>query len=244
MPNIYIESDVPAVYYAGLDAIILSDVHIGFEEDMQRKKVYLPRVQKKRFLKIYRRALEVFKSKRLIVDGDMKHIFEKIGSQEREDLLEIFSALKEDGIDVKVVKGNHDNYITVVTDKFDNVELVDELIDGDILITHGHRPFKLSEGKVAVVGHEHPRISLRDRLGFNRKLQCFLDVPLRDGGRVLVLPAVGTYQAGNDVSLIHNNFLSPTLRNSAVLEDARPYVIIENQGIMEFPPMGALKDIL
>jgi putative phosphoesterase, SbcD/Mre11-related len=244
LPDLYIESDLPAVYHRGIGAFVVSDVHIGFEEEMQRKKVYLPNVQKKRFLRVYNKCREVFKADKIIIDGDMKHIFERLGSQEREDLREIFTILKEDGVEVKLIKGNHDNYIGAVAEKFDNIELLEELWVGNILFTHGHKPFQLDSNKVAVIGHEHPRISLRDRLGFNRKFQCFLDVPLKGGGRTLVLPSVGSYQAGNDISLVHNNFLSPTLRNLGILEEAKPYVVIENQGIMEFPTMGAIKDIL
>ncbi|MCY0883855.1 MAG: phosphoesterase, partial [Acidianus infernus] len=64
------------------------------------------------------------------------------------------------------------------------------------------------------------------------------------GSKALILPAIGSYQAGNDISLIHNNYMSPLIRNYGILEEAKPYVIIEGEGIMEFPKLELLKNIV
>ncbi len=244
-PGIYIASDLPVLYLKNIDAIVLSDVHIGYEEEMARKGMFLPKVQKKRFIEVYRNSGKVFKFKRIVINGDFKHLFNKLGKEERDDLNEILSTLKDDGIEVTLVKGNHDNYVTLVTDKFDNVEVVDYLDLGNVFLLHGHKEVEVRDNTTYVIGHEHPRISIRDRLGFAKKLQAFLVVPLKsNGSKVIVLPSVGTYQAGNDISLIHNNYMSPIVRNFGVLEKAKPYVIIESEGIMEFPELGLLKNVL
>jgi len=243
--GIYVSDDLPVVYFRPLDAVVMSDIHIGFEEEMARKGIFLPRVQKKRFLSVYRKAREIFNFKTLIINGDLKHIYERLGTQERMELTEIFTQLKEEGMEVKVIKGNHDTYISLVTDKFDNVELLEELTHSGVTFTHGHKEVDLNSANTVVIGHEHPRISLRDRIGYARRMQCFLVVPLSASGkRVVALPSIGSYQSGNDISLSHANFMSPIMRKLAVLERTKPYIIVEGQGILEFPELGVIKDLL
>lgn len=241
--GIFIESDLPVLYIKPLDSIVVSDIHIGYEEEMSKKGIFLPKMQRKKFLSIVEKARKVFNTNNVIVNGDLKHIFNALGKQEREDLNYIFNYAKENSINLKIVKGNHDNYLSLVTDKYD-IQLADEVSYGNYRIFHGHRDIELDSSKIYIIGHEHPRISLRDKLGFARKFQCFLSIPLKNNSKVIVLPAIGTYQSGNDVSLIHSNYMSPIVRNYGVLEKAKPYVIIENEGILEFPELGMLKNII
>lgn len=242
--DLEVEEDLPVIYSRRLDSIILSDVHIGYEEEMASKGIFLPRIQKKRFLSIYRRALDVFKTNKVIINGDMKHRFNGLGRQEKEDLTEIFKDMKENGTIVKLIRGNHDNYISLVTEKFDNIELLDEIESEDLFIFHGHREIEPKDGKIYVIGHEHPRISIRDKLGFAKKFQCFLVSPIAGNSYVIALPALGGYQSGNDISLVHSGYMSPLMKRHAILEKAKPFVIVENEGIMEFPELNLLKNII
>lgn len=242
--DIFIDEDLPVIYIKRLNSIVLSDVHIGYEEEMASKGIFIPKVQKKRFITILNRSREIFKTNKLIINGDLKHTFNKLTKQERIELNEIFQILKDEGVELTIVKGNHDNYISLATEKFDNIKLVDSLSVDNLTIFHGHTPIPIEEGKIYVIGHEHPRLALRDKLGFLRRMQCFLVSPLKNNSKVIVLPAVGIYQAGNDISLNHSNYMSNILREFSILEKAKPYVIIEKEGIMEFPELGLLKDIL
>lgn len=242
--GIEIQGDLPVVYSRALNAVVLSDVHIGYEEEMASKGLFLPRVQKRRFMKIYKSAIENFKTNRLIINGDMKHRFNGLGRQEREDLNDIFKDLKESGVSVKLVRGNHDNYISLIAEKFDNVELVDEIREGELVIFHGHREIEVEPKRVYVIGHEHPRIAIRDKLGFSRKFPCFLVTPTDLGGQIVVLPAIGSYQAGNDISLMRNSYMSSLMREHGILEEARPFLVVEGEGIMEFPELRLLKNII
>lgn len=242
--DIYISEDLPVAYIKSVNTIVMSDIHIGYEEDMAKKGIFIPKVQLKRFLNIYKRAIETFHTNKIILNGDVKHIFETLGRQEKQELTTMFNQLKDDGIEVKLVKGNHDNFISIVTSKYDNIELVNELRYNNIIITHGHQEILPEEDKLYIIGHEHPRISIRDKLGFSRKFQCFLLAPLKNNSKVLILPAIGTYQAGNDISLIHSNYMSNLMRDYSILEEAKPFIVIEGQGIMEFPQLKLLKDLL
>ena len=242
--DIYIDEDLPVVYIKRLNSIVLADVHIGYEEEMASKGIFIPKVQKKRFLNIINRSIDIFKTNKIIINGDLKHSFSKLTRQEKTELTEIFQELKERGINTVVIKGNHDNYISLITEKFDNVDLVDSISIDNLVIFHGHTNIQLEENKIYIIGHEHPRLGLRDKLGFSRKLPCFLLAPLKNNSKALVLPAIGIYQAGNDISLNHSNYMSPLMREFSILEKAKPFVIIEKEGIMEFPELYLLKDII
>jgi len=156
--GILIAEDLPALYVKHANSVVMTDVHIGDEEEMSRKGIYIPRIQKKRFLSITNRVFSVFNTKKLIVNGDFKHTFEKLTRQEKEELNEILKYLKDNGVEVIIVRGNHDNYISLVTEKFDNVRLVDELDLGEILITHGHKVIEPRNNTTDIIGHETPKI--------------------------------------------------------------------------------------
>ncbi len=243
LPGIEIAGDLPVIYLRPANAVVISDTHIGYEEEMASQGVFIPRVQKKRMVEAYTKALNYFKAKRLIINGDVKHTFSKLTRQEREELSQIFADLKEKGVEVIVVRGNHDNYIGSIADKFE-VRIVETYSVDNVILTHGHVEISPEEGKIYVIGHEHPRISIRDSLGFKRKFKSFLVAPLKGGGQVLVLPSTAIYQPGNDISLIRSNYLSPLMREHAILEKAKPYVIVEGEGIMEFPALELIKDLL
>ena len=54
--GIYISEDLPVLYIKDADSIVLSDVHIGYEEEMSRKGIYIPKVQKKKFINIVNKS--------------------------------------------------------------------------------------------------------------------------------------------------------------------------------------------
>ncbi|MBP1357950.1 MAG: phosphoesterase, partial [Sulfolobus sp.] len=58
--DIYISEDLPVAYIKSVNTIVMSDIHIGYEEDMAKKGIFIPKVQLKRFLNIYKRAIETF----------------------------------------------------------------------------------------------------------------------------------------------------------------------------------------
>ncbi|TRM98110.1 phosphoesterase, partial [Sulfolobus sp. E1] len=68
--DVYIAEDLPVIYIKGINSIVMSDIHIGYEEEMAKKGIYIPRIQKKRFLNILNRAISTFKARNLIINGD------------------------------------------------------------------------------------------------------------------------------------------------------------------------------
>ncbi|MEM2206265.1 MAG: metallophosphoesterase [Sulfolobales archaeon] len=236
-------NELPVIYLRKYRMVLLADTHIGFEEEMAEKGVYIPRFQKKKLMNILEEVFNSVDVKVLTIVGDFKHKFNELGRIERIELNEVIKYVLSRVEEFIVVRGNHDNYLSVLTRKY-NFTLTDKLSIGDFLIVHGHN--KLPEdvhAKYVVIGHEHPAITLRDSLGSIGRFQCFLVGELFNGLQLITLPAVGAYQTGSKVTLDRNTYLSPILKEQTSLENLRPVVVDEEVGILELPALKDLYDI-
>ncbi|AEM39311.1 phosphoesterase [Pyrolobus fumarii 1A] len=246
MPGIEPVAEHPAVYIRSLRALVFADLHLGFEEEAAKHGYFLPRVQLKRALKMLEEAFSLYDPDRVIIVGDVKHTFERLTRLEREEVAKLFEYLKQKGVEVKIVKGNHDSYLVVVAKDYD-VEVVKGHLEIDgIVFIHGHK--QLPEGvkpRIIIMGHEHPSISLKDKVGYVAKAPCFL-VGRHEptGATLIVLPATGVYQTGTTVSTMPETYLSPILRKEVDLHKMKPFVIAEGLGVLEFPELGELEEIL
>ncbi len=240
--GIYSIDDLPAIYIPKHGIVAVADVHLGFEEEMASKGVFLPRVQVKRAVEVISKCVERVPAKTLIIVGDLKHLFERLGRREAKDVSEFLEFIAPLFNEIVLVRGNHDTFVYVKLRRY-GVELVDELLIDDILFVHGHREPSTSSS-IVVMGHEHPSIAIRDPLGAVAKLPCFLIAPLRWGGTALVLPALGLYQSGTAVSTSPEAYLSPILRKYADLENAQPFAIVEGEGVFELPKLGIVESVL
>ncbi len=237
----------PAMYHREKKALVIADLHLGFESEAAREGVYLPRLQLRKALDLLDRLHSETEATLLVIDGDLKHTFEKLTMQEREEVSKFLAHAKDLFHDVLLVRGNHDNYITIITNRFD-VEVVESLrLDSETLLVHGHRMYSEEEArgaKYVVIGHEHPAIKVSDELGSVAKYPCFLSMPLTDGRTLLVLPAAGYYQTGNPVTLDRSAYLSPIVRKIGIVEEAVPIIFEPGGSSMEFPPLGELSEII
>ncbi len=242
--GVYAVLDLPMVFIPRYRALVIADIHLGFEEDMASKGVFLPRVQLKKVIEFIERGLEVTNARILVIAGDVKHHFEKLGRREAKDVKEFFGFAKQRFDRVILVRGNHDTFVYSVSRRY-GVEIYDRLWMGDTLIVHGHRELEPEDRpRLVIMGHEHPSIALRDTLGSLAKLPCFLLVPLNRGCKALILPAAGVYQSGTAVSTARDSFLSPIIRAEGMLEDAQPFALIEGEGVFELPKLSAIEDLM
>ncbi len=237
-------------YPAALDSrekiVIIADLHLGYEEAMASQGILLPKIQYKKAVQLIENLSRKTKAETLIINGDIKNSFDRLTPQERIEIIKFLSKAKELYSDVIIVRGNHDNYVSIIADRMD-VKMTDSfVIDESTLVIHGH---KIVEGiekyKLIIIGHEHPSFNLRDSIGSIMKLPCFLRVPTTLGNEVLVLPPAGYYQAGNPVSLSREDYLSPIIREYGKIEDAIPIVIdVSSESLFEFPPLKIVFEAL
>lgn len=239
--DLYIVGSKPILYSKGEDSIIVADVHLGYEEAMASQGVFLPRLQLRRALKTISEARFIVESRRVVINGDIKHAFEKLLRQERVEVEEFIVKLNEMGFkEVIFVRGNHDNYVTPILRRL-GVTIVEDALDisGGVTLTHGHLDLEL-RSDITIIGHEHPAVQVNIS-GSKIKLAALLLIPTVKSSLIISMPALGVYQTGNTVTLDRSRFLSPIVRRYGLIEEIKPIVIDESLGVI---PLPELRDFL
>ncbi len=226
-------------------ALVVADLHIGYEQALEEAGVFLPPVQLRFITDFLERAVKETGSERVIILGDVKHEFGSVLKQEWSETVDLLSRLKERGLRVEVVRGNHDNFLIPVLKRLE-VPLHDpHLRLGRYLLIHGHKEPPIDAWGGAdyiVMGHEHPAVLLRDELGASVKLKCFLEGAF-EGSRLLVVPALSPLMPGTEVNVPRARYLSPILARSNV-GSMRVYVAELEAGIFDFGTVELLSRAL
>lgn len=182
-----------ALYLEEHQTLVVADLHLGMEAAMQTDGVEIPRYQGPIVRERIAELLEHFHPERIVIDGDFKHNFSRNLEQEWIEVRDVLHTLMKTAR-VDLVKGNHDNFLATMASEV-GVSLRDRLELGQFLLVHGHEPVAPEKGQRVVVGHEHPAIVLRDKVGGRVKLPCFLVGP-----STLALPAFSPLAEGTDVT--------------------------------------------
>jgi putative SbcD/Mre11-related phosphoesterase len=231
LQGLYLVAGTPFIYIDESETLVMADLHFGFEEAASRGLIYslrkssgyyavfIPRIQFKKTISLLDKVLGELRVKRILVNGDLKHAFDRLLKQEKEEVISLIKYLREKGVeDIIVVRGNHDNFIKHILRKID-VEFVNSIsipIEGKrVLFTHGHEEVDLSEHDVVVIGHEHPSLKCFEVYRF----PCFMKIPLNKK-TIIVLPATGPYHPGVVVTPFPAEYLSPIIRKMESLESA------------------------
>lgn len=76
LPGIEIIEPYPAIYIESLDAIVISDLHLGYEGVMaEYHGLFIPRTQFRKELDVLTKITEIKKAGTIIITGDLKHEF-------------------------------------------------------------------------------------------------------------------------------------------------------------------------
>lgn len=139
---------------------------------------------------------------KIVLLGDVKHVFSKNIRQEWNDVLELFDYFfgKMGGGEIVVTRGNHDNYLKTIAGKR-NVKVEDYIIIGDVGFLHGDRVIGEVAGnkkiKKIIMGHFHPAVNLSDGNKIE-KYKCFLEGKWK-GKEIIVAPSFSEYSEGSDL---------------------------------------------
>ncbi|OGS41955.1 MAG: hypothetical protein A3K67_03625, partial [Euryarchaeota archaeon RBG_16_62_10] len=174
------------------NALVVADMHLGCEAALEYEGLSLPRVQSRKIEGYVLDVIDRIGPSRVVVAGDLKHNFSRNLAQEWRDVSR-FVELLAGRAPLEVVKGNHDNYLSIIL-KERGLPLKREARVGRFRILHGHEGRSLRGP--TVMGHIHPSIRLKDRLGAGVKDPCFLWSERKE---VLVLPALSIVASGADV---------------------------------------------
>ena len=216
-----------ALYLKKEKILIISDLHLGYEEALNKQGILMPR-----FEDIIKRLKEILKKvnpELIIINGDLKHEFGTISRTEWKQVIDLIDFFKNKKI--LLIKGNHDNILGPIAKK-KNVKLVENYEINNLLITHGHKiPKKLN--KTIIIGHEHPAISFEGRK--DQKYKCFLKGKYKRKN-LIVMPSFNLIQQGTDVT--KQKTLSPFLKKD--LKNFEVYIVEDK--VYKFGKIKKLKE--
>jgi len=184
--------------------LILSDFHIGYEEELNKKGVLVPRMQYKNMIDRLELIFAKVKPELIVINGDLKHEFGGISKQEWKETMRLIDYLERKG-KLILIKGNHDTILGPIAEKKE-IQVVDELFVDDILITHGHKiPEELAD--MIIIAHEHPAVNIRSDVRVE-KYKCYLKGKYKRK-TLIVQPSFNLLLEGTDVN--SEELLSPFL---------------------------------
>jgi len=202
-----------ALYFEEERILVIADLHLGFEEALNKQGVLLPRFN---FEETQQRLKRIFaetgKVQKVIILGDLKHEFGRISEQEWNEVILTLELIARNCTETILLKGNHDTILGPIASwKNLSVREFYYLLEKKLLFFHGDEMkfFKeFNESRILVIGHEHPSITLSEGVK-QEKFKCFLKG--KWSGKILVvLPSFNSFSEGTDVT--KEKILSPFLQ--------------------------------
>ncbi|MEM2910176.1 MAG: metallophosphoesterase [Nitrososphaerota archaeon] len=181
-PVLFKIPDMPALLIERpVKSLIVSDVHIGFEEELHEVGFRVP-FQSWKILENIERLVEKTGSERLIILGDLKHKVPGTSKTEWKYLPSMVEDIRKLVNEIILVPGNHDvgisrilrNSITYAPSR----GFVIEGGDRKVGLFHGHTwpSISLSNADMLVMGHMHPVVRLRAESGFTVRRRVWLSL--------------------------------------------------------------------
>jgi len=233
------------MYIDSIRSLVAADLHLGIEYAMALKGVFLPAFQFEEIRNVLLTYIKRLNPKALIIVGDLKHEFGTRTRQEHRETIKLLEEMMSLGLHFVLVRGNHDNFIRGVLEKFE-VDFRDPIyVVGKYLFIHGHKDIPesgdLTNIKYIIMGHEHPAVLFRDEVGGKGKVPIFLFGRYNvQGVKLIVLPALSPIATGVEVNIVdRSELLSPILRRVDI-DNFRAIGCIGNK-LLEFPEVRYLR---
>lgn len=235
--KVSIASLYPAILLEKEGLLVAADLHIGLEDEHEIRGIHIPKPILPAIINQIITPAKDLGCKGVILLGDIKHEFGQATEPEWFGVRKLISRLRDRGLRVLVVRGNHDNYIIKILKELD-VPLYEPYLElSGLVLTHGHKILAADEGRLpkeVVLGHEHPAITLKDDVGAKHRFKAF--IYLQDKStRYIVLPSVSPLAYGSNFNEVPaDKMLSPMLQRLD-LGEAIPYVIETEVAVKRFP---------
>ena len=141
----------------GHRCMAIGDLHIGYENRLLKKGIHIYNNMDIMASSILKMS-EDYGIHRLILLGDVKDSIMRPGRYELESLKRFFDLLSP--LDLSVVNGNHDSFLSEIT----GIDTVDELLSGDFAFLHGNRfpSLKAMGKKVIITAHNHIAVEINE----------------------------------------------------------------------------------
>jgi len=193
LSNDLVISSLGCAFHASSGTLIIADLHVGYEASLEDEGFAMPRIQTDEMITRFMMAVDRFDPTIVMVNGDLKHSFDRNLRAEWKEVDRILDVLEGTAKPV-IIRGNHDNFLATMLARRD-IQLKKELIIEDMKISHGHETDSPWDG-VMILAHEHPALRLREATGAAVKIPCFLHDPIEHR---LILPAFSPMAIGSDI---------------------------------------------
>lgn len=215
--------------------VCIADLHLGYELELKDSGYNIP----DQTARIAESIVRIEEGDRLIILGDVKHTIPYATRFESIRLSRFFESLWERYSAITVITGNHDGALRKSLPKEVDIVPARGLSVASIGLSHGHSwpSEEVMRSRTLVIGHIHPSIRLRDRLGSKNSIKCWLrgtihKRPLRkrysDIGvsEIVIMPAYNPLLTGTAVNEDTGYELSPLLRSRAIsIEEQKAYTL-------------------
>ena len=231
---------IPVAYIKSIDALVIADMHLGYEGVMAKTTgAAIPKMNLKYIKDTISSALKKHNAKQLIIDGDIKNEFSKVDEEEFNELYDFINFAKDSKLSLVLIKGNHDNFVDKYKEPFKLTIYKQEAKIGDYLFFHGEElPKMIEKTKMLIMGHEHPGIGIETLTGSIERVKCFLfgkyfNIP------ILVLPAISYFAGSSDINMKPTSeLMSPVFKSINV--DSMHAIAVGYGATIDF---GKLKDL-
>lgn len=212
----------PALLLEGEErTLIISDLHLGLEEELRRNGVYVPPVTPMMLGELAKIG-EGTRATKLVVLGDIKHSTAGVTPFEIREIHNFFGGVLRMFRDVLIVPGNHDGGIMRIGLGSVNVSSPQGIrinVDGfTVGLTHGHTrlPKYLVDVDLLLAGHHH--LYVRGISRYVEKYPVWVrTLRARSPKEIIIVPAFNNLLGG--ATLMGNVERGPVL--NLALEDPR-----------------------
>jgi putative SbcD/Mre11-related phosphoesterase len=171
--------NIPALYIPEKNILILSDLHIGIENELRGYGV-LTNSQTSRMKNLIQDLCKTFHPKEIFILGDVKHTIPSTPFYEKKHLYEFLASIQRYA-QIHIIPGNHDGNIQKIIPSDIILHGSDGYQKDDFAFIHGHRwPNKeIMQCNYLFCGHTHPTVKLTDRLGYHSYEPCWIKSPIK-----------------------------------------------------------------
>lgn len=216
-----------SLYIKETETCVLSDIHIGLEEELLAQGLIFPLREKEELLRRIEIILAKLNPKRFVIAGDVVHSFGRADQRIRRKLDAILNTIRS-RCDLVLISGTHDGMLPYMG--FAAQSRYDE---GGYTVSHGDEDLR-DHGHL-IMGHEHPVLDVE-----MMRIPCYLfGSGLMDGMDIVVLPAFNPLCQGVAVNHLEApDLLSPLLRR---LDVGKLHPVVEMEGeVVVFPVIRRL----
>jgi len=206
--------DCPALLMENtIRVLVIADLHFGIESGLARAGVHVRSRSREREGRVLA-AIRETEPDLVVLLGDVKHSVPLTSRQEYDELPGILDRIRTLA-PLRVAPGNHDGGIGRFLRDDELLPANGAEIDG-VGYLHGHTwPAEDLAGRLLVIGHLHPAVSLCDEVGCSLRAEpAYLYSPAlgSEGTRLLAVPAACEFSGGVDVLELGRSGLGPLSR--------------------------------